>query len=656
MSAIYGAIALSNDNIEQRICEQFERGYKGCVIDSFSHRTYANVSMGCGVQNFGGNDAVEVLPILDLENQILFTADCVLDHRQQIEKRLEEAVSAKKLILPKAITGQLIRQLGDGSLLYLMYLLYGTACHSYVRGVYSFVAYHIEQKKVIASVDHFAGRCLFYQVVDDVFYFSTLFFPLLDVTGKRKLNERWLLDAISLRSPAIVIEPEQTAIEGVNKIVAGHFLQVQAGAIKKECFFNPISHIKINPKITDEECKKRVRELMKQSVEGMLPKEGDVAMLLSSGLDSTTVAAIAAPILAKEGRKLHGYTSVPLKEAGLPEKGYLVYDESEKVRSFAACFDNITTTFIDCAGKNILSEAEKIVDEWELPCKSEQNAVWLREIKKAAFENGYRVMLTGATGNCTISAGSLDSYIWQYVKRGRFIKAYKDIGFFMKRYHGSRRGYLKSFVRAFLNYFAMPFQFKKNDIYRNCVTRREFEGVYHIKKRFYKEINHNFPFKNLKRMRQEIYMVNACAQIGEIETKSSLYSGILERDPMRNVEFIEFVMSLPVSCFVSREYDRRLVREFMEGIVPEEIRMDVAHRGRQSGDNEYRIESVWDRYLDQMKQVLYSDQVLHFLDQERIEEYFKVLEKGNFGDQFMEMRMLVDAYLFGMFLQKISEK
>ena len=149
-------------------------------------------------------------------------------------------------------------------------------------------------------------------------------------------------------------------------------------------------------------------------------------------------------------------------------------------------------------------------------------------------------------------------------------------------------------------------------------------------------------------------MPNANAQIGELNTANSLHYGVLERDPMRNVEFIEFCMSLPLTCFVNQDYDRRLVRDFMHDIVPKEIRLDVAHRGRQSGDNEYRICQAWDTNLPKLKETLYQGRISRYLDADKVKQYFSVLEKKDFQHDFMEMRMIVDAYMHGLYLEELD--
>lgn len=235
------------------------------------------------------------------------------------------------------------------------------------------------------------------------------------------------------------------------------------------------------------------------------------------------------------------------------------------------------------------------------------------------------------------------------------MKAYRSIGTFMHRYHGSRKKFLLLFLKLHLEYYTWYFNRTERDVYRNNITRREEGEKFQLSKRL-RKILHSMPDGNMRSMREEMFMVDACAQIGSLETVSSLYSGILERDPMRNVEFIEFCMSVPMECFCNAYYDRRLVREFMHDIVPPGIRLDVAHRGRQSGDNEYRISLDWEKYLPRIRQELTEERVLQYLSEEKIRYYIDRLEPNQFSEQIMDVRMIVDAYQFALFLKELERK
>lgn len=635
MSAIYGIINLDRQAISSDSGAIFLKEYQNYKIDRQEQKQMDFALFGCAIQYFTEESKAETLPILDETHHLLFTADCLLDNRDTLLREL----SIQEFSVP------------DGTLIYQSYLKWGKHCISHLRGIFSFVVYDWEKNEVFLFSDHFANRCLFYHQRNGTLYFSTLLFPMIKASGLRyRLNERWLLDCISLRSPAMMIESRECAYEDVWKVDSAHFVHVKKTKITYHSYWNPIQNISVNSRIEDTDCEYLVRSALNDSVLSALRTDKDVAIQLSSGLDSSTIACIAAPILYHYGKNLYSFTSIPLK----PKKSsYYIDDESEGVREICKYYPNIKPTFLDCEGKNILTQSQHILDVWELPCKSEQNAVWIDEIQKTASQK-CKIILTGATGNCTLSAGRIEDYFIEHLRQFHFIKGIKEFNHFFTQYHIRKKAFLKSLIKNTFTYHTRFFHPNMMDCYQNNVTRKELGEQYALSKRFQKEVLCFPPIKTLPIMRNEMYLPRAYAQIGEIDTKNSLAYGILTRDPLRNVRFVELCLSLPMRCYVNDTYDRRLVREFMHDIVPDSIRTDIRHRGRQSGDNAYRISKSWDFMQNQIHDSIFSPRTTHFLDPKRMHELFDNLNANTLEEHEMDMRMIVDSYLFSEYLKRLS--
>lgn len=639
MSAIYGVIDLKGKAISNQIGDKIHDGYSTCNIDTHRQEKIKNAVFGCELQKFTKESENEILPILDNENHNLFAADCVLDNRSLLMKELNVDDES----------------MPDGRLMYLGYLKWGKECVKYFRGVFSFAVYNWEKQEVILYADHFANRCLFYHIRDGVLYFSTLLFPMIKGSGLTfKENGRWLVDCITLRGPAMMIESRECAYSDVWKVDAANYVLVSLGKTEYHRYWFP-ERIRTDHHITDKECERLVREYLKQSVSECIRTDGNVAISMSSGLDSTTVGCIAASLLQEQSKKLYSFTSVPLKESNLREGGRVIYNESEGVLQTCRMYQNIIPEFIECKDKNILSESEHIIDVWELPCKSQQNAVWGMEIDRRASEKGCKILLNGGTGNCTLSAGRIEDYIMHWVKKLRFIRAYKELNHFTKTYHDSKKRFVKYMLNKEKEYLKGVLTSGKDVYYCNNITKQEIGEKYSWSKRYRKRSMGFKPSKSMKAMRRELFLPEAYAQIGEIETKKCLASGILSRDPMRNVDFVEFCFKLPMKCYVNAEYDRRLVREFMHDIIPDSIRLDFGHRGLQSGDNAFRIAKSWDNMISKIRETLHSEEALQYIDIQKADDYLERLDGNNLIENEMDMRMVVDAYMFCRFLNRIYQ-
>lgn len=634
MSAIYGAIDFLKKQDFSGLAGTWKASYDSYKIDRHEQIIEQGFLMGCGIQYFYKEAEKEVLPAKS--GELIFTADCALDNRSELI----------------SILG-IDNDSADGAIILEAYKKWKYDCVKHLRGAFSFVVYDSTDNKVFMAVDHFAQRCLMYHVRDGVLYFSTTVSPLVKDAGLTfSENERWLVDCISIRGPIMMLDPKETAFMDVNKVVSGTYVVVDGN---KDCevtetrYFDPINTYPTDKKITREQSEIMIKEVMNRVVKGILRDGDNVGTQLSCGLDSSSVACVAAGQLAAKGKQLRSYTSIPIKEAGLKNKGGLIYDESEGVKEICNAYPNIIPTFIDCAGHDYLNEVDKYVNVWELPCKSQQNTVWTLATMMEAHNDGCKIMLSGATGNCTLSAGNIESTAYNHLRSLHLIKAYhtfdavKNIKVSRKRYLGLLKGSIKE-------YFKWYFDKDMRDFYKYTVTKRNFGERYECTKRLNKEKRHYFPFYSMKEMRNQMYMVLANAQIGEIDTKMSLESGVLTRDPMRSVDMMELCFSLPVDCFASSDYDRRLVRVGMKGIVPEKIRLDVLHRGRQSGDHIYRSSQIWDDVKADIYKSLMDEKVLKYLDKDKLEELFNKLNKDNLEDNALDFLMIVDAYSFSRYL------
>ncbi len=645
MSAIYGAIDLNRNAIDKDLPARFDAGYTKCKIDKNNSLLKDNVYMHCGVQYFYPRAKAEKLPFYDEESNIYITADCVIDNRKELLPELGLEATAP-----------------DGDIIFAAYKKWGKECCKHLQGLFSFVIYDAGKNEIFAAVDQFAQRCLFYHVRDGVFYFSTLFFPIPEATGlKFEENERWLVDAISLRSPAMMTEPKETALLHVDKIVSGTYILIEGfkdsdSKIVEQRYYDPYNEIPTDWSITVEQSEKMVKDTMFSVIDKILEEQGNVAAELSSGLDSSAVACVAANILSEKDKdlRIYSFTSVPIKEAGLEDTRFTCYDETDGVKVICKKYPNIEPTFFDCHDKDYLCCAEEIVDGWELPCKSQQNAIWMDELNKLAADKGCKILLNGSSGNCTISAGDYDSVAYYYFTHFRFIKAYHMFDI-IKKMGGSRKLVLKAIVREWLDYFRWYYKNNTDSCYQETVTNKVIGEKYNYSKRFNKEFSHYFPFKTMNLMRKEMYALNANAQIGEINVKDSLLYGILPRDPMKTVEFMDLCLRLPIYCFAQSDYDRRLVRKGMEGIVPEDIRNNIFRRGRQSGDNIYRIKRSWGKIKNNWNEVIGMDAVGYFLDKDKSSR-FRAMVNGNIEDVAdKDLILLGYIYSFGIFVNKLQK-
>ena len=114
----------------------------------------------------------------------------------------------------------------------------------------------------------------------------------------------------------------------------------------------------------------------------------------------------------------------------------------------------------------------------------------------------------------------------------------------------------------------------------------------------------------------------------------------------------ELVLSFPSNQFVRDGVTRRLVREYLKGIVPEFIIKDDHRRGLQSADWYYRLNIRWEEiYLDIEKNIL--DKTLSsYIDQDYVEDLLQSIKDGVNSENEGIVRVLIYLSIISIFLKK----
>lgn len=576
MSAIWGAISMKKMPLMLEV-EEMQKSYQKCVIDSFKSLKEKEIYMGCGIQYFTPQAKDEKLPIQ--EEEIYFDADVVLDNRREIIHRLD-MIEAECTQIP------------DGTLLFWMYQRYGKGCLNLIRGVYSFVYYNKKENLIEIVTDVTGDRCLYYMIKDDVFYYSTLIEPLKQIQGNATYNERWLVDFLGMDHLFMINELEETPVKEIYRVAPAQYIRVEDGKLEKEFYWEPLKDFQELQLGNDEAYRAEFRKLWKAAVKDTMRSEDEISILLSGGMDSSAVACVAAPILKKQKRLLHSYTSVPIKDYTGKDTRYEIPDESENVKKTKEYLGNVECTFVDMPTIDPWQDHREELEAMEMPYKSVQNLLWIRESLKMAYEKGSRIMLGGSYGNSSISFTDLEVYMNTLYRKKKFLKLWKELTAFQKHFGFSRKYALKKIHDTMKDRGEKS---EQEDIFGHSYLKEEMRESSGAKARL-KEL-YSSTDERLKEFEQFRLMMEdrkPFRQIGEIVTKHSLDTGVLQRDPTRDKRILDFCIHLPIEQFVKNGEDRRLVRVYLKDIIPEHV-MTYTQKGKQSADLVERMKKQWDK-------------------------------------------------------------
>ncbi|MBQ4529221.1 MAG: hypothetical protein IJA36_01225 [Lachnospiraceae bacterium] len=606
MSAIWGAIQLQGKKIPVEKSKRMKEVFGKYKIDRTEEYISDTVILGCGIQYFTKESKYEKLPYANEAEGIYFTADVILDNREELLKDLK--LQEEKRIIP------------DGELLLEVYRKYGNECLNKILGSYVFVFYKKEENEIYVVADAVGSRCLYYKYEQGTFQFASVIEALHEEAEKKKINERWVTDFLGIDNLMVMTECEETIYQGINKIRPAYVFKITASGIEKKQYWN-VSKKELKLK-SDEEYKNRFIEVFGEAVRCLI--RGDkTAMTLSGGLDSSAVACFAAPELKKRGEKLYTFTAIPEEGYVSELKSYQVPDESEKVKKTAEFLGNVECRFIDLKGEDSWTAHFKIRKGVEIPYKSAQNLQWLMKSLEEAYQMGARIVLEGGYGNTTISYGNATAYMNTLLSEKRFITYIKEMNYYAKKYGWRKKYTCKTIFEVFGDYF-----FSKTDKEENVLERAYIKESKVEELKPEERIAPMYQRASQKRAdvmqrRATIFDENQLSHKGEFKTKESLMTGAVFRDPCLDKRVIEFCASLPMEQYCYHGTSRRLIREYLEGIVPDHI-IKIEDFGYQSADMMMKVKKNWAHIYGEMKQLYEKNRSNSIVD---VETALKDMEK-----------------------------
>ncbi|HSP88041.1 MAG TPA: asparagine synthase (glutamine-hydrolyzing) [Ignavibacteriaceae bacterium] len=172
-----------------------------------------------------------------------------------------------------------------------LYEEYGKDSVKYLRGMFAFALWDINDKSLFVGRDHLGQKPLFFYKNDDLFVFASEIKAILAsglVTPQIDVNGLW--HYISLR----YIPDQYTLFKNIHKLPAATWLFYKDGEIKTEKYWE----LKFNDKLPNDENKieDQLDELLLDTVKLHLLSDVPLGTFLSGGIDSSTITAMVAKI------------------------------------------------------------------------------------------------------------------------------------------------------------------------------------------------------------------------------------------------------------------------------------------------------------------------------------------------------------------------
>jgi asparagine synthase (glutamine-hydrolysing) len=184
--------------------------------------------------------------------------------------------------------GHVFRSRTDTEVLIHLYEELGIEMVKYLNGMYGLAIWDSRNQKLYLIRDHAGIKPVFYQSDDHYFRFGSEIKAILaDSRVPRKPSLQALHDYLSFD----YVPGPQTAFAGIHELPPGHWMSVDhEGKIEIQRFWN----VSWEPDktMTEKSASSRALELMVQSVRRQLVADVPIGVMLSGGLDSSTLVAL----------------------------------------------------------------------------------------------------------------------------------------------------------------------------------------------------------------------------------------------------------------------------------------------------------------------------------------------------------------------------
>jgi len=624
--------------------------FKDFPHDSTGVWNNEKIFLGSVLKHITYEDKFEHLPFYNSERKITIVSDSIIDNRKELQTYFH--ISDDKLaVMP------------DSEIILLAFLKWKHDCPKYLIGDYAFAIWDEAEDSLFIARDHCGKRTLYYTIDATNFAFATTIKPLLAISDKKtEVNEKWISQNLAIAIPLNQLSTDLTAYKGILQLPPAHSLYVTKNTFQLKKYWNPFHKGKLKFK-NNEEYEEAFREVFFEAVRCRLRTIGSVGVLLSSGLDSASVASVAAPMLKKEEKSLMTYTSVPLKDYKEWMGKNILTDESGYIQSIIEKYDNIEPLFSDSEGINSYNTLDKHIEMLEMPFKYSQNFYWIENLTSIAKKDRCTVLLDGQYGNYSISAGDIQSFFCSMISQGKLSKALYEA----RKYSIVNGRNFESVIKhlAFLyfpqNYYNLvrkllrkkPVDFS-SDILKSILnpSLKEKWGLDDIFKEygFGKYEKKNATMKDLHIFAAKSLLLS---QVAEAEVKSSLAHGLVRRDPTRDKRVIEFCYSLPEEQYVQDGVERSIIRRALNGILPDNIRLNTTVRGAQSADWCQRMQPELKDIKREFKAALENKETSKFLDLEYGYSIHDGVQEELLGKEFDKLQLIMSVISVKRFLEKI---
>ncbi len=594
MSGIFGIFNLNGEPVDEADLTKMAEAMAFWGPDGRSQITSGPVGLGQLMLYNTPEAHLEKLP-RQTASGLLLTAEARIDNRAELCQIFNISHPERE-------------QTTDSELIELAYDKWGEECPDHLLGDWSFAIWNPQTHRLFVARDHQGNTAVYYFQDNYRFIFASSREAILVLGVPRRLNELYLA--------RVLISWQAYRCNRTIDLDIYRLPPAQAMTITpKKTNIWQYWHLEDTPELhlpTFEDYVAGFLEVYTEAVTCRLRSSKPVGVTLSGGLDSGSVAALAARALHQQGKRLPAYTAVPLYDVQNIVGPNRFGDETEFARATAEFHPNFNHQLLNSSHISPIEGIHRILSIRNEPDHAGANFFWIANMLQTAQQQGIGTLLTGQGGNATISwpgAPHLISLRSMWQKKG-----------------------WKATVKQKLPLLALRTLHKrrlKRANWQSSAIRPDFAQRIHMIERIIgsigKDLSLPVSIRTPRELRLAIIEPNSAIP-GAVWAEFGAGFGLEVRDPTLDKRLMTYTLSIPDRFFIgSNGQNRWLIRSAMAGILPDNVRLN-SQRGRQAADIGQRLIQSRNE-VDKLLVTLNSSKAIGYIDLTKIEDVWTQLQQ-----------------------------
>lgn len=568
MSAIAGLWRLDDKPAQGADCARMLAAQEIYGPHDGRHWSDGALAMGRRLFRTLPEDAYDRQPLQSRDGRLVLVADVRLDNREELTATLG---------LPPAD----VRQSCDAAILLASLERWGEGALDHLVGDFAFALWDAHAHKLLLARDFLGQRPLHFHRGQGFFAFASMpkgLHALAEIP--RAPDEQMVAEFLTLMP-----EGSRSFFKGIDCVVPAHIVTVTRDGISTRRYWEPRRNFVKRDSAADyaEGLRHHLDQATRSRLRGL---NNVIGTNLSAGLDSASVTATAARLLAPTGGKVIAFTAVPREGYDGPDPRNRFCDEGPLAAKTAAMYSNIEHVLVRSGQRSPLDEIDRNFFLFDRPMLNLCNRVWLNAIDQAARERKLGIMLIGLMGNMSVSYNGAQ-LLPELLRSGRFIKLWGEASLLMAKTGMSWRGALVQtfgpFAPVWLWQWAnQTFLGHKHDILNYTAITAERLAELELGA-LARERDLDFSYRPLRDGFEMRLWVMRRNDLGNI-TKGTLAGwGIDRRDPMADRRLVEYCLSIPTEQYLAGGVPRALAKRALADRLPQVV-LNEQKKGYQAAD------------------------------------------------------------------------